>query len=335
MSWKQPVLTAEFAAVGVTALLESIREVDRGIRFYQASSSEIFGEPRRGAADGGDRRLRRDAVRRREGLRRTSSRAATGALRAARLARGSSTTTSRPGGRSTSSRARSPTPRPRSASGSQGELWLGDLDARRDWGYAGDYVRAMWLMLQQDEPDDYVIATGEPHSVRELVEVAFGHVGLDWQEYVQIDESLGAARPSCTTSSATRRRRARSWLGADGRASRARPAARRRRSRSLGARAAGATAGPGSKPVLAELPVDGVVPAGTLVPGEARGAPSPLRRVARVFRTSRMACAIASGRSGRSSAAASPQISGSGATRETATGQPQAIASTDGIPKPS
>ena len=74
--------------------------------------------------------------------------------------------------------------------GRRAEVWLGDLDARRDWGYAGDYVRAMWLMLQQDEPDDYVIATGVLHSVQELVELAFGHVGLDWREYVHIDESL-------------------------------------------------------------------------------------------------------------------------------------------------
>jgi GDPmannose 4,6-dehydratase len=79
--------------------------------------------------------------------------------------------------------------------GLTGELWLGDLDARRDWGYAGDYIRAMALMLRQDEPDDFVIATGVPHSVQELVELAFGHVGLDWREYVHIDESLrrGAA----------------------------------------------------------------------------------------------------------------------------------------------
>jgi GDPmannose 4,6-dehydratase len=69
-------------------------------------------------------------------------------------------------------------------------LRLGNLDARRDWGFAGDYVRAMWLMLQQDKADDYVIATGESHSVKELVETAFGHVGLDWQRYVRLDESF-------------------------------------------------------------------------------------------------------------------------------------------------
>jgi len=72
--------------------------------------------------------------------------------------------------------------------GLAGELRMGNLDARRDWGFAGDYVRAMWLMLQQDQPDDYVVATNEDHSVRELVEIAFGHVGLDWQQYVKIDE---------------------------------------------------------------------------------------------------------------------------------------------------
>ncbi len=71
--------------------------------------------------------------------------------------------------------------------GLQRELFLGNLDAKRDWGFAGDYVEAMWLMLQQDAPDDYVVATGETHTVREFLDVAFGHLGLDWQRYVQID----------------------------------------------------------------------------------------------------------------------------------------------------
>src|SRR5262249_11766823 len=77
----------------------------------------------------------------------------------------------------------------------QDELVLGDLDARRDWGYAGDYVRAMWLMLQQDEPGDYIVASGAAHSVRELVATAFAHVGLDWEEHVRVDPALerGAA----------------------------------------------------------------------------------------------------------------------------------------------
>ena len=108
--------------------------------------------------------------------------------------------------------------------GLEGELWLGDLDARRDWGYAGDYVRAMWLMLQQDEPDDYVIATGVPHSVRELVELAFGHVGLDWQEYVHIDESLvrGAAELHDLVGDASKARERLGW-SADARLRGARP----------------------------------------------------------------------------------------------------------------
>ena len=76
------------------------------------------------------------------------------------------------------------------ATGRAKELRLGNLQAKRDWGFAGDYVRAMWLMLQQERPDDYVVATGEAHSVRELVEVAFGCVGLDWQEYVVVDPAL-------------------------------------------------------------------------------------------------------------------------------------------------
>ena len=188
-SWEQPVLTAEFAAVGVTTLLEAIRAVDPEIRFYQASSSEIFGEPREspqtsetalspltpyGVAKAYGHFIT-GSYRRRYGLHASSgilynhesprrpldfvTRKVTHAAASIRL-------------------------------GLQGELWLGDLDSRRDWGYAVDYVRAMWLILQQDEPGDYVIATGETHSVRDLVTIAFGHVGLDWQEYVHTDMSL-------------------------------------------------------------------------------------------------------------------------------------------------
>jgi len=188
-SWEQPVLTAEFAAVGVTTLLESIRRVDEGIRFYQASSSEIFGEPVEtpqtettplspltpyGVAKAYGHFIT-GSYRRRYGLH-----ASSGILYnhesprrpldflPRKVAHGAAAI----------------------ALGLEGELWLGDLAARRDWGYAADYVRAMWLMLQQDEPGDYVIATGEPHSVEELVESAFAHVDLDWREYVHIDESL-------------------------------------------------------------------------------------------------------------------------------------------------
>src|SRR5438105_540980 len=97
--------------------------------------------------------------------------------------------------------------------GLAGELWLGDLDARRDWGYAGDYVRAMWLMLQQKAAEDYVIASGELHSVREFVELAFEHVGLDWERYVQIDQSLrrGAAELHDLVGDASKARRELGW----------------------------------------------------------------------------------------------------------------------------
>jgi GDPmannose 4,6-dehydratase len=189
LSWRQPVVTAEFAAVGVTALLEAIRHVDPGIRFYQASSSEIFGEPAEtpqtertplspvtpyGVAKAYGHFII-GSYRRRYGLHGScgilynheSPRRPVDFL-PSKVARGAAAI----------------------ALGLQGELWLGDLEARRDWGYAVDYVRAMWLMLQQEEPGDYVIATGETHSVGELVECAFGRVGLDWREYVQIDESL-------------------------------------------------------------------------------------------------------------------------------------------------
>ncbi len=194
MSWKQPVLTAEFAAVGVTALLESIRLVDPEIRFYQASSSEIFGEPREvpqteetalspvtpyGVAKAYGHLIVR-SYRKRYGIY-----ACSGILFNHESPRRPLDFVTRKIAHAAAS----------ISLGLQGELWLGDLDARRDWGYAGDYVRAMALMLRQDEPDDYVIASGIGHSVQELVELAFGHAGLDWQEYVHIDESLrrGAA----------------------------------------------------------------------------------------------------------------------------------------------
>ena len=194
MSWRHPVQTAEFAAVGVTALLETIRLVDSEIRFYQASSSEIFGEPREvpqtedtplspvtpyGVAKAYGHLIVR-SYRKRYGLF-----ACSGILYNHESPRRPADFVTRKISRAAAA----------ISLGLQGELWLGNLDARRDWGYAGDYVRAQWLMLQQDEAEDYVIASGVPHSVRELVELAFGHVGLDWEQYVHIDESLvrGAA----------------------------------------------------------------------------------------------------------------------------------------------
>ena len=188
-SWEHPVETAEFAAVGVTSLLEAIRAVDDGIRVYQASSSEIFGEPAEvpqsestplapvtpyGVAKAYGHFIT-GSYRRRYGLH-----ASAGILYNHESPR-------RPENFLPSKVAHAVA---RIASGDESELQLGDLDAQRDWGYACDSVEAMRLMLQQDEPGDYVIATGELHSVRELVEVAFSHVGLDWQDHVRVDESL-------------------------------------------------------------------------------------------------------------------------------------------------
>jgi GDPmannose 4,6-dehydratase len=189
MSWRQPVLTAEFAAVGVTALLEAIRRVDDSIRFYQASSSEIFGEPREvpqsegtalapvtpyGAAKAYGHFMTR-TYRRQYGLH-----ASSGILYNHESPRRPLDFVTRKISHAAAACSLE----------LQSEVLLGDLDARRDWGYAGDFVRAMWRMLQQDEADDYVIATGETHSVRDLAECAFSHVGLDWEEHVRVDESL-------------------------------------------------------------------------------------------------------------------------------------------------
>jgi GDPmannose 4,6-dehydratase len=188
-SWQEPVETAEFAAVGVTAMLEAIREVDPSIRFYQASSSEIFGDPLEspqtettpltpltpyGVAKAYGHFITA-SYRRRYGIfgccgilyNHESPRRPLGFVprKIAYFAAAISL-------------------------GLEHELVLGDLDARRDWGYADDYVRAMWLMLQQPEPDDYVVATGQSHSVRELVDCAFARLGLSPDRYVRRDPAL-------------------------------------------------------------------------------------------------------------------------------------------------
>ncbi|MGI8479197.1 MAG: GDP-mannose 4,6-dehydratase [Gaiellaceae bacterium] len=189
MSWKQPVLTAEFAAVGVTALLEAIRRVDDSVRFYQASSSEIFGESREvpqteetplapvtpyGVAKAYGHFITR-SYRRRYGLF-----ASSGILYNHESPRRPLDFVTRKVSHAAAA----------ISLGLKSELLLGNLDARRDWGYAGDYVRAMWLVLQQEEADDFVIASGETHSVRELAAAAFSHVGLDWEDYVRVDDTL-------------------------------------------------------------------------------------------------------------------------------------------------
>ncbi|MHB8469190.1 MAG: GDP-mannose 4,6-dehydratase [Gaiellaceae bacterium] len=189
MSWQQPVRTAEFAAVGVTSLLEAIRAVDPAARFYQASSSEIFGEPAvvpqteatplapvtpYGVAKSYGHFIV-GSYRRRYGLH-----ASCGILYNHESPR-------RPLDFLPSKVANAAAA---ISLGLEHELVLGDLDAQRDWGYARDYVEAMFRMLQQNEPGDYVIATGELHSVRELTAAAFSHVGLEWQEHVRSDDTL-------------------------------------------------------------------------------------------------------------------------------------------------
>jgi GDPmannose 4,6-dehydratase len=185
-SFSQPVLTGEFTALGVTRLLEAIRHVKPDARFYQASSSEMFGKvvevPQRETTPFHPRSPYGVAkvyghwitVNYRESY---GMFACSGILfNHESPRRGLEFVTHKV----THAAARIKL-------GLQHELRLGNLEARRDWGYAGDYVRGMWLMLQQDQPDDYVLATGETHSVRELCEVAFGHLGLDWRDYVVVD----------------------------------------------------------------------------------------------------------------------------------------------------
>ncbi len=185
-SWRQPVLTGEFTALGVTRVLEAIRLVDPGIRFYQASSSEMFGKVREvpqkettpfyprspygvakvyghwitinyresyGIFAVSGILFNHESPRR--GLEFVTHKVTYGAAKI--------------------------------KLGLAKELRLGNLDAKRDWGYAGDYVKAMWMMLQQPEPGNFVIATGQTHSVRELCEVAFGYLGLDYRDYVVTD----------------------------------------------------------------------------------------------------------------------------------------------------
>ncbi len=189
-SWKQPVLTGEFTGIGVTRVLEAIRHLDpKGIRFYQASSSEMFGRvqeipqtestpfyPRSpyGVAKAYGHWI---TVNYRESY---NMYCCSGILFNHEGPRRGKEFVTR---KVTDGAARIKL-------GLAKELRLGNLEAKRDWGFAGDYVRAMWMMLQQDRPDDYVIATGETHTVGELVRVAFEHVGLDWKKYVVQDPSL-------------------------------------------------------------------------------------------------------------------------------------------------
>src|SRR4051794_2279682 len=188
-SWRQPVLTAEFTAVGVTRLLEAMRRVDPAIRFYQASSSEMFGKVREvpqseqtpfyprspyGVAKAYGHFI---TVNYRESY---GLYAASGILFNHESPRRGLEFVTR---KITDGVARIKL-------GLADELRLGNLDAERDWGFAGDYVEAMWLMLQQEEPDDFVIATGETHSVQQFLDVAFAHVGLEPAKHVKTDPAF-------------------------------------------------------------------------------------------------------------------------------------------------
>ena len=188
-SWAQPTLTAEFTAVGVTRMLEAIRTVNPAIRFYQASSSEMYGKVRETPQTEDTPFYQRSpygvakdyvhyiTVNYRESY---DMFAVSGILFNHESPRRGLEFVTR---KVTDGVAQIKL-------GKKTELRMGNLDARRDWGFAGDYVKAMWLMLQQNKPDDYVIATGETHTVQKLVEVAFGHAGLDWKQYVKLDEKF-------------------------------------------------------------------------------------------------------------------------------------------------
>jgi GDPmannose 4,6-dehydratase len=185
-SWDQPMLTGEFNSQGVTRVLEAVRRVDPAIRVYQASSSEMYGKVREVPQTEMTPFYPRSpygvskvfghyiTVNYRESY---GLFACSGILFNHESPRRGLEFVTR---KVTDGVARIKL-------GLADHLALGNLDARRDWGFAGDYVRAMWLMLQQDVADDYVVATGESHSVQELVELAFSHAGLDWQSYVRLD----------------------------------------------------------------------------------------------------------------------------------------------------
>lgn len=187
VSWEQPMLTGEITGLGVTRLLEAIRACDENIRFYQASTSELFGKAQETPQNERTAFYPRSpygvsklyahwiTINYRESY---GLFACTGILFNHESPRRGREFVTR---KITHGVARI-------KHGLDQELRLGNLDSRRDWGYAGDFVRAMWMMLQQDEPDDYVVATGTSRTIGEFCEVAFAHVGLDWRQYVIVDE---------------------------------------------------------------------------------------------------------------------------------------------------
>ncbi|MPZ17073.1 MAG: GDP-mannose 4,6-dehydratase [Luteitalea sp.] len=185
-SWQQPVLTGDYNAQGVTRVLEAIRQVNVKIRFYQASSSEMFGKVR----EVPQTELTPFYPRSPYGVSKVFGHYMTVNYRESFGIFGCSGIlfnheSPRRGLEFVTRKVSDGVARIKL--GLAPTLALGTLDAKRDWGFAGDYIRAIWLMLQQDQPDDYVVASGVTHSVRELVEVAFGHAGLDWREHVVVD----------------------------------------------------------------------------------------------------------------------------------------------------
>jgi GDPmannose 4,6-dehydratase len=188
-SWSQPVLTGEFTALGVTRMLEAIRVVNPAMRFYQASSSEMFGKVEETPQNEKTRFYPRSpygvaklyghwiTVNARESY---GLFACSGILFNHESPRRGIEFVTR---KVTYNVARIKL-------GLQQKMKIGNLDAERDWGFAGDYVRAMWLMMQQDTPKDYVVATGKTHSVRQLLDLAFGHAGLDYRNHIEVDPQL-------------------------------------------------------------------------------------------------------------------------------------------------
>jgi len=188
-SWDQPLLTGEFNAQGVTRLLDAVRQVDTSIRIYQASSSEMFGKVR----EVPQAEMTPFYPRSPYGVSKVFAHyitinyresynlfAVSGMLFNHESPRRGLEFVTRKVSHGVA----------RIKLGLADTLSIGNLDAQRDWGFAGDYVRAMWLMLQQEKPDDYVIATGVSHSVRDLIQIAFARVGLDWQKHVRVDPAL-------------------------------------------------------------------------------------------------------------------------------------------------
>jgi GDPmannose 4,6-dehydratase len=209
-SWSQPVLTGEFTALGVTRMLEAIRVLNPGIRFYQASSSEMFGKVHSVPQDEETKFHPRSpygvaklyghwiTVNYRESY---GMYAVSGILFNHESPRRGEEFVTRKISLAVA----------RIAAGLQKELRLGNLEAKRDWGFTGDYVKAMHMMLQRDKPRDYVVGTGETHTVQEFVEIAFEMLGLDWRKHVVIDKKF--VRPAEVDLLISNPRRAREELG--------------------------------------------------------------------------------------------------------------------------